>query len=419
MSFSLYGPIRIFDLQGGVFDDIIRLAGDKIKFYRRDANRYALYDLNFNEITLIKSTYYFLRVHGLAVHRFGRSPEVYDAGYDCDAPSCQAQDGCPNEIDRYVYGSTTLDYLCPGVGSWYNTVSRIYYDAKLNKLLVDTNARGNALLLIDPDTGEVKKWESSNQTMQVVVVVLDDSYIYVVIKGIGSSPLEIRRYRVDEFYQYFGTGHIEDYGERVYYNGWIGWYATDTDMLTLAPNRQVVVFYGWPSEKIYAYDPEINDFEEIPFIPGKRYFGKYAISSAGGSLAIIDIGNMTQVQTIDVPQGQQLANASINEMVDPPFTFTYTWNIPPLRLYIYAITYNNVAPVIQYDHENRRIRVIDLITGNPLKATLWYWKSRFCYPRDAYPLYIVPETMYVDDWTPVPIAYRTECLTFAIADVYV
>ncbi|MEM1523068.1 MAG: hypothetical protein QXU69_08575, partial [Thermofilaceae archaeon] len=392
----------------------LHLAGDKVLLYLEGLGRFSLCDMSLNEIALINSTTDFSRIYYLAVHRYGKVPEVYSGYGDGASPRCPKPYGtCASELERYAHGSSSTELLCPNENCEEGNVYAVFYDAKTGKLLVNTGCDGNKLYLVDPNTGTYTKWPArgaaSGSHFGISTVIYDDTYLYVLIDAANS--FEVRRYRVDEFFEVFGTGAIEDYGERVFYEALPDKGISDRRMLSFAPNKNTI-YIGYPGGR-YQYDPINNTFTEVPFDAAKRYFGKYTIGGTASSLTIGDLDAMTVVQTISPPAGQTHELSSYTQQVDPPFFFTYDGE----NMYAYVLTYNGVAPVIQYDHVNRKIRVVDYLTGNPLNATLWVWRSRFAYPRDAYPLNIAPTTMTVSDWTSIPAALKTECLTFAIKDV--
>ncbi|MEM1523420.1 MAG: hypothetical protein QXU69_10345, partial [Thermofilaceae archaeon] len=331
---------------------------------------------------------------------------------------------CASELERYAYGSSSTELFCPNENCEEGNVCEVYYDAKTGKLLVNTSGSGNKLYLIDPETKTFTKWPvrgaGTTSHFQVKVAIYDDSYLYVAIKKYPSNggSFEVRRYRVDDFFSAFGTGSVEDYGEQVYYEATSGKIVCERLTLTFAPNRKRISIYDFSVGKGYEYDPTNNAFAELPIPVERRLFGKYTIGRVGSgdtftSIMVGDLDSMSQVQTISAPTGQAFHASTLSQEVDPPFIFAYD----SANIYAYVLTYNGVAPVIQYDHVNRKIRVVDYLTGNPLNATLWVWRSRFAYPRDAYPLNIAPTTMTASDWTSIPTALKTECLTFAIKDV--
>ena len=420
MSFALYGPIRTWTKASTSTEMNIHLAGDKVWLYRQDVGRFSLYDLNLaNELALLKSTTDFSRIHYFAVHRLGKNPEFYSGYGDGSSPRCSMPYGsCASELERYTYGASTTEVLCPVENCDEGNVYEMYYDAKTGKMLVNTSINGNKLYLVDPETKTFVKWKARGAGWathtQVRAIIHDDSYLYVAIKKYPgeSGSLEIRRYRVDEFYSVFGTGFIEDYGEQVYYEATTNRGVSDRHILTFAPTRRTIQI-GDITGNGYEYDPVGNVLSSLPVYYQKRYMGNFVLRFFSSYLDVYDLSTHTRVQTINFPAGQSLCPGTDAQQVDPIFVALYDTS----NIYIYLLTYNGIAPVLEYDHVNRKIRVVDFITKNPVRAELWVWKSRFCYTRDAYPLNITPETLSVSDWTPVPSAYKTECLTFAIKSV--
>lgn len=423
MSFALYGPIRTWSIGSNPALFNIHLAGDKIWLYRQDVGRFSLYDLNLaNELAFLKSTTDFERIHYFAVHRLGKNPEFYSGYGDGVSPRCSKPYGtCASELERYTYGASTTELLCPNENCDEGNINVMYYDAKTGKLIVSTDNSGNKLYLIDPDTKTFTKWSARGAGWathgEVVLIPYDDNYLYVEIKKLpwGSGSFEIRRYRVDDFFANFGSGAIEDYGERVYYEETSSKRLIYRTVLTYAPTRKTIQVMDESTKNVYEYDPVSNTFTQIPYTwgYGKRYFGKYVLRYFDTYLLVVDLETHTAIQTVSFPSNQLRAHSTDIQPVDPIFVGLYDTN----NVYVYLLTYNNVAPVIEYDHVNRKIRIVDFITKTPLRGELWVWKSRFCYSRDAYPLNITPETLSVSDWTQVPSAYKTECLTFAIKSV--
>jgi len=423
VSFALYGPVKTWS-RGTASTGTemnVHLAGDKLLIYRQDTGRFSLYDLSFNEIALLKSTTDFSRIHYLALHRLGKNPEIYSGYGDGTSPRCPKPYGtCAAELERYTYGSSTTELLCPNENCDEGNAHEAFYDAKTGKMIINASNSGDKLYLLDPEAKTYTKWPARgagwHTHFQTKAIIYDDSYIYVAIKKYprNTGSFEIRRYRVDDFLSIFGTGNIEDYGEQVYYEATSAKHVSDRDILTYAPNRKTIPIYEYPTENYYEYDPDTNTFTTPrSYYYFKRYFGNYVIRGTNTAVEIHDLNTHTLVQTISYPSGQSLCAITACQQVDPIFVTLYDAS----NIYVYLLTYNNKAPVIQYDHVNRKIRVVDLITGNPLTATLWVWKSRFCYSRDAYPLNITPTTLSVSDWTPIPSAYKTECLTFVINSI--
>ncbi|MEM2287891.1 MAG: hypothetical protein QW503_02265 [Sulfolobales archaeon] len=431
MSFDLYGPVATLE------DEVwkVALAGDKLLAYIQSHVDYmvreSLYDMNFNKVAeaRIIEDCDLIRYH--AVHRHGKLPELYSGiteyGYECTCPA--SPDHRPIEIVKYTFGSSTVDVRCLDETAVGGMIDEMYYDVVTRKLVVNTSFYENKLYLVDPDTGEARKWQSASMNiLSTKVVVYDDKYLYVLLSkeeyGGASryglpSGLEIRRFETGEFYNAFGSGNIEDYGELIYREEMPQYRAPEAIMLTLAPNKPLILLEslteaGNGRPACYGYDPVSNEFvERHPCCPDKRYFGKYTLRES----VVYDIEANTDIQVIEDPPGTLRYWGWWRPAVDPIFEVCYT--LSPLAWYIYLLRYNGVAPVIEYDHLNRKIRVVDFVTKNPLPAELWVWRSRFCYPRDAYPLGIAPETLSVSDWTPVPSALKTECLTFAIKSVEV
>jgi len=423
VSFALYGPVKTWS-RGTASTGTemnVHLAGDKLLIYRQDTGRFSLYDLSFNEIALLKSTTDFSRIHYLALHRLGKNPEFYSGYGDGVSPRCQKPYGtCASELERYTYGSSTTELLCPNENCEEGNVHEAFYDAKTGKMIVNTGGNGNKLYLVDPETKMFTKWSARGAGMTthfgVKAIIYDDNYLYVAIKKLprNGGSFEIRRYRVDDdFLANFGEGSIEDYGEQVYYEETSSKEPTDRGVLTFAPNKKAIQIYDIAINRSYEYDPTTNTFNGPFFSYDKRYFGKYMLRYYGTGGDVYDVETHTNVQPISFPPGQEERCGLASQQTDPIFLVTRDDS----NLYVYLLTYNNKAPVIQYDHVNRKIRVVDFITGNPITATLWVWKSRFCYTRDAYPLNIAPQTLSVSDWTSIPSAYKTECLTFAIKEV--
>ncbi|MEM4004643.1 MAG: hypothetical protein QXM43_03285, partial [Desulfurococcaceae archaeon] len=156
MSFALYGPVKTW--ARGTYSPAINIhiAGDKMWIYRKDVGSFSLYDLNFNEITLLKSTTDFTRSHYLAIHRLNKLPEFYSGYGDGVSPRCPKPYGtCASELERYTYGSSTTELLCPNEPCDEGNVNDMLYDVITNKLIVSTSYSGNKIYLFDPDTKTV------------------------------------------------------------------------------------------------------------------------------------------------------------------------------------------------------------------------------------------------------------------------
>ncbi|MEM1925226.1 MAG: hypothetical protein QXH44_09170, partial [Pyrobaculum sp.] len=302
MSFALYGPIKTFARGAYGPEMTIQMAGDKLLVHRQDNQRFSLCDLDFNEITLLKLSIDFARIHPTVIHRIGKNPEHYSGYGDGQAPRCPKPYGtCASEMERYVYGSTTTELLCPNENCEEGNVHEIYYDARTGKLLVNTAGNGNKLYLFDPETKTFTKWSArfAGETTHfgVKAIIYDDNYLYVAIKRFPpeTGSFEIRRYRVDEFFANFGSGAIEDYGERIYYEATSGRSAQDRGVLTFAPNRRAIAVIDYNAGKHYMYDPISNEISEIPNVD-VRVFGKYA----HGRLGRAEVETFKSTQIIDL-----------------------------------------------------------------------------------------------------------------------
>ncbi|MEM4547044.1 MAG: hypothetical protein QW328_09855 [Nitrososphaerota archaeon] len=419
--FAYHGPVLTEPRYGNPRTHV-HIAGDKILVYRRDTNKFSLCDSNFNEITNVENA--IGGIHYLAVHR-SNVVEYYSGAF----LGLRCPDG--SELLRYMYGSNTVEGICPAESYTEAMLSEVYYDAVTKKLIIGTYGYGNKILVFDTNSGEFTKLSARNASstshLHVNVIVHDDTYVYVLIKKMpeDTGSFEIRRYRVDELLS-ITSGHIEDYGEQILFEEPSSKAFAGFTMTTLAPNRRTIqiVENPWGGKHFYIlipryeYDPVSSTFFDISeptleFGVHKRYFGKYALSFTYDSIRVLDLDTLSLVQELPFIENRYECGLAMTEAVDPIFVPLCDRN----NRYIYLLTYNSRAPVIEYDHINRKIRIVDFITKEPLSGELWMWRSRFCYPRDAFPLGIQPETITVSDWTPIPSASSSECLTFAIKEV--
>ncbi|MEM1832559.1 MAG: hypothetical protein QXJ97_13640, partial [Desulfurococcaceae archaeon] len=265
--FAYHGPV-LTEPRYGIPTTHVHIHGDKILVYRADINKFSLCDFNFNEITNVENA--IGGIHYLAVHRFNKHVEYYSGaflGLRCPGGS---------ELLRYVHGSKTVEGICPEESYTEAMLSEVYYDAVTKKLIIGTHDYGNKILVFDTNLREFTKLSTRNASswshLHVNVIVHDDTYVYVLIKKMpeGTGSFEIRRYRVDELLS-ITSGHIEDYGEQIYYEEPSSKSFAGHTMTTLAPNRRTIqiVENPWGGHHFYIlipryeYDPVSNTFFDI------------------------------------------------------------------------------------------------------------------------------------------------------------
>jgi len=425
VSYGVYGPIKTIDKRYATYHDIsLKLFGDRILMYLQGNGEWSIYDLGFNKISTIKNSMDFARTFNLTIHRFGKLPELYTGHRDGDSPRCPSpRNTCASELERYVYGENTTEVICPNEGCDEGCIYVAYYDAKTGKILAGTSGgfpnigSGNKLYIIDPNTKTYVKWRAagagSNTHFQCMLYVYDENTLYVGIKKqprLGGE-IEIRKYDVSEFYDVFGTGYIEDYGERVYYDESLFNYdlAVGTALTNFPFRKEILVTNEYGEYYLFNLDNFTRTRTYIVSI-----YGKYGISMhpVPYVLRIIDRDANTVLANVTLEHGEIYVDSP---QIDAPFVVTQDEN----SFYIYLVTLNGVAPVIQYNHNERKFRVVDFITGNPVTADVWIVKSRFCFPSISFPINIQPTTIRVSDWTPIPSAKYTECVSIMISDVVV
>jgi hypothetical protein len=147
----------------------------------------------------------------------------------------------------------------------------------------------------------------------------------------------------------------------------------------------------------------------------KRFFmTRYGFDMHAGSskVRVVDIHAGDVTQTIELPH--PLTPGSSVLQVDLPYLVL----TGPDSYYVCLITYNGVAPAIQYKAGNGGLlyRVVDLLTYRPLRARVKTWCSEVGYPQRRVPVASSPTTVEVDDWRPIPNCGKV--LTIEIADVY-
>ncbi|MEM4827202.1 MAG: hypothetical protein QXK07_04090 [Desulfurococcaceae archaeon] len=421
--FQLYGPIKSGEPRWpNPYDKIILyLAGDKIIRYIDRDSETQLLDLQLNTLRTVRYKYKYM-YYSITIHHPQSVPTTYFAGAvdrsDCPYPLGVFY-GC--EIEYYKHREEQVNVICVFEDARESMPGRIYYDAVKDAFIIDSlEGYGNTLFMIR--NGYVKKWKPGYTlplSHNIALAIYDDDTLYVIIKH-GPQykyQLEIRKYDVEEFYENFGKPFLDNYGEQVYVDVSADYEPIHYYALTLAPLRRFISMMNINGNESVLIDPETGD--SLRTIPINAWIiGKYGIHRDdtdyySTKISIQDIESLTTHQEITLPQSNY--PLTYFQVVDPIFVPVANWASATLDIYL--LTYKGVAPVIEYDHVNRKIRVVDFITKNPVRAELWVWRSRFCYPRNAFPLGIQPETISVSDWTPVPSAYRNQCLTFAIKEV--
>ena len=146
----------------------------------------------------------------------------------------------------------------------------------------------------------------------------------------------------------------------------------------------------------------------------KRFFmTRYGLDMRANSskVRVVDIHTGDATQTIELPH--PLTPGSSVLQVDLPYLV-----LTADSYHICVVTYDGVAPAIQYRTSNGRLeyRVVDLLTYKPLRARVKTWCSGVGYPQRRVPVASSPTTVEIDDWKPIPNCDKT--LTIEIADVY-
>jgi len=143
----------------------------------------------------------------------------------------------------------------------------------------------------------------------------------------------------------------------------------------------------------------------------KRFFmTRYGLDMRVDSskVHVVDIHTGDVTQTIELPY--PLTPGSSVLQVDLPYLVL----TGPDSYNVCVVTYNGVAPAIQY--RGSEYRVVDLLTYRPLRAKVYTWCSEVGYPQRRAPIASSPSTVEVDDWRPIPSCDKV--LTIEIADVY-
>ena len=142
----------------------------------------------------------------------------------------------------------------------------------------------------------------------------------------------------------------------------------------------------------------------------KRYFmTRYGLDLRAGSaeMRVVDIHTGDVVDKVKLPHPVTLG-ASVLQVDLPYIVLTGD------AYHVCLITYNGVAPAIQY--RGNEYRVVDLLTYRPLRARVKTWCSEVGYPQRRAPVASSPTTVETDDWKPIPNCDKV--LTIEIADVY-
>jgi len=143
----------------------------------------------------------------------------------------------------------------------------------------------------------------------------------------------------------------------------------------------------------------------------KRYFmTRYGLDLRANSaeIRVVDIYTGDVVKKVELPH-PVTPGASVLQVDLPYIVLT-----APDAYHICLITYNGVAPAIQY--RGNEYRVVDLLTYRPLRAKVYTWCSEVGFPQRRGPIVSSPSTAEIDDWRPMPSCDKV--LTIEIADVY-
>jgi hypothetical protein len=394
VSFALHGPVFKWTKTNTGYNEVsLHLVGDKILLYRQSEGEWALFDLNWNKVAVLKDTEDFARIHALNVHRLGKNPEHYSGYGDGRSPRCGLPYGtCAAELERYTLGASTTEMLCPNENCDEGNLGQCIYDSKTKKLICGSSGSGNKIYLLDPEAKTFSKWPARGAKwashFETEVIAIYNNYVYIAITPYPgnltfppNTVTKLYRIKIDDFYANFGKGAIEDYAEYV------------MDLGTNMFYTREGFIYG---KRVHLWRGvlDLDKLSVTSFRPTKRYLGtKYSLDYENN--AVIDLDTLSSVQTLDLSGYAPISNTN---QVDSIFFVKQD----ATSQYVYYITYKNRVLVVEYDAANKKFRVVDLITKSPITAKVRIYWSRFAYPIQSDAPDGEVQELTVSDWTSIP-----------------
>jgi hypothetical protein len=350
-------------------------------------------------VQFIKKTDDFARLYALHLHVGGVVRHFFGYG-DGVSPRCVCPyDPCGAEFETCM-DSGQCRMLCPAPRYSCNdgNFAAPFYIPPY--IYVDGHDTGTRVYKYALD-GYVDDWQFGVYTTNSSLGILpyDDNTFYMAWSPGGFKPSDMYRCTWDVLTrQWRSTKYMKDSCRRIASNK--PYYGRGVQSLP--------ELGGWLFGDFGVLLKPDGGMEQLGFT--KRYFmTRYGLNMRAGStkIGVVDIHTGDVVKKVELPY-PATPGASVLQ-VDLPY-IVLTGDV----YHVCLITYNGVAPAIQY--RGNEYRVVDLLTYKPLRARVKTWCSGVGYPQRRVPVASSPTTVEIDDWKPIPNCDKT--LTIEIADVY-
>lgn len=290
-----------------------------------------------------------------------------------------------------------------------------YYDALRNGMIAGTYMYGIGILL----NRVIILYEYGVKPMDMVhvfPVIVNDDYAYVVSKysPLESGKLEVVRVLISDIYRYANTLLLKNMGDVVFSETRTSKVLNAYGTVTL-PGESAIVLADEGYARAYKLYFRDGSVSEIPFVPGRRLVGSYCaeLPADPSVMRVRDCSTGEVVGEISAPGNQLFHRSNATVMVDYPFAVTYDSN----SVYLYLIKCGDFVPVISYDNVNKKVKIVDYVTGLTLSGALDESVSRVAFPLSAIPAEVVHRTRYVTGDMYVPLTSEALVSQYVISQV--
>ena len=311
---------------------------------------------------------------------------------------------CGNNGSIYVIDDAgNIDVKCMPYSNTDGNVGICFYDTKTNYIYCGGDTCGKRIYRLKPDGSYDSDWSAKNMQSvcgTVILIPATETDLYLVESETfrPTNPPHSYHATVDVLDKWKSTDYIED---------------AFTE-LTITSSLPVYMVADW-AVAVVDFDYHLirdgegwrtDDFETWYTVPLPSltavlqgvYLGRLVLLDwDANKIYICSPGTIYTQATISIPDSTLVPGRSF----DPPFFISV--DTTNRRFKIRALTYNNMVPMIQYDVNAGKVRVVDILTGNPVsgfKIKVYY--SRFVYPPNIQPMRFPDFELTPSDYVTLP-----------------
>jgi len=303
--------------------------------------------------------------------------------------------------------------LCDGAANCNLTsnVAKLLYDPVSGKMIADGGCSGRWIWIIDPSNlsiiGRVSEsWIRSRSNCNIEIVPRDDEKVFVVIASqspVGTKYLRIGLVDIDDIIDnassYVNVDELGSWEELFstsnYYSGcWVRAFCNGYKIhLHLNPGTGAIRA---------IYDPVSNTITETGdnILRAPIWRGWYAVDTNNQKHIVYEEDGVTAFQ--------EISDSEANDGRNVALWFSLLTNTSTQEVIFKGLSPDgNSVPWVEWDFENNKFRVIDLLTGNPISMDVilaWSRLQTSLTERATLP-YIAnnrASKVTVNDWTDIP-----------------